>query len=156
MMDEWLMIDSSGTGIGAVMPGLRSRNRIGELIGLRVEGSIDWRIGIIRRIGRDKQKRVSIGIETLPYPSVCAQVRPKNVELTVWNQASEAGNGYVDAIRLEADGDTLILMPGLFVAELAVTLQIEGKRHDIILTEKIDNGNDWERVRFRYAEQDPQ
>ncbi|HWU85054.1 MAG TPA: hypothetical protein VN028_06945 [Rhodocyclaceae bacterium] len=155
MMDEWLKVDSSGTGIGAVMPGLRSRNRIGELVGFRIEGAIDWRLGIIRRIGRDKQKRVSIGIETLPYPSVCAQVRPSNVELTVWNEASEAGNGYVDAIQLEAEGDTLLLMPGLFVAELLVNLLVDGKRRDIILTEKIDHGNDWERVRFRVAETTP-
>lgn len=154
MMDEWLKIDSSATGIGAVMPGLRSRNRIGELIGLRIEGSIDWRLGIIRRIGRDKQKRVNIGIETLPYPSVCAQVRPSNVELTVWNDASESGNGYVDAILIEAEGDTLLLAPGLFVAELLATLLVDGKRRDIILTEKIDHSNDWERVRFRPA--DPQ
>jgi hypothetical protein len=156
MMDEWLKVDSSDTGIGAVMPGLRSRNRIGELVGFRIEGHLDWRLGIVRRIGRDKQKRVSIGIETLAYPSVCAQVRPNNIELTVWNRASEGGNGYVDAIQIEADSDTLILMPGLFVAELAVSLQIEGKRRDIVLTEKIDHGNDWERVRFRYADQEQQ
>ena len=154
MMDEWLKIDSSNTGIGAVMPGLRAKNRIGELIGFRVDGSIDWRLGILRRIGRDAQKRVSIGIETLPYPSVSAQVRPNNIQLTVWSEASEAGNGYVDAIQLEADGDTLILMPGLFVAELSVSLLADGKKRDIILTEKIDHGNDWERVRFRDAEQE--
>ena len=95
-----------------------------------------------------------MGIETLPYPSISAQVRPSNVELTVWNEASEAGNGYVDAILVEAEGDTLLLMPGLFVAELLVTLLVDGKRRDIILTEKIDHGNDWERVRFRPAEQE--
>jgi hypothetical protein len=156
MMDEWLKIDSSDSGIGAVMPGLRSRNRIGELIGFRIDGSIDWRLGILRRIGRDAQKRVSIGIETLAYPSISAQVRPNNVELTVWSQASEAGNGYVDAILVEAEGDTLLLMPGLFVAELSVNLLVDGKRIDVILTEKIDHGNDWERVRFRVAEPTPE
>jgi hypothetical protein len=156
MMDEWLKIDSSDSGIGAVMPGLRSRNRIGELIGFRIDGSIDWRLGILRRIGRDAQKRVSIGIETLAYPSISAQVRPNNVELTVWSQASEAGNGYVDAILVEAEGDTLLLMPGLFVAELSVNLLVDGKRLDVILTEKIDHGNDWERVRFRVAEPTPE
>lgn len=155
MMDEWLKVDSSASGVGAAIPGLRAKNRIGELIGFRIEGNIDWRIGIIRRIGRDKQKRVSVGIETLAYPSVCAQVRPNNVELTVWNEASEAGNGYVDAILLEADGNTLLLMPGLFVAELSVNLLVDGKRRDILLTEKLDHGNDWERIRFREAEQEP-
>ena len=154
MMEEWLMVDSSGTGIGAIMPGLRSRNRIGELIGFRIDSSLDWRLGIVRRIGRDAQKRVNIGIETLPYPSLSAQIRPSNVELTVWNEASESGNGYVDAILIEAEGDTLLLMPGLFVAELLVGLVADGKKSDVILTEKLDSGGDWERVRFRPAEQD--
>jgi hypothetical protein len=152
MMEDWLMVDSSGTGIGAVMPGLRSRNRIGELVGFRVDGTLDWRLGILRRIGRDAQKRVSMGIETLPYPSLSAQVKPSNVELSVWSEASEGGNGYVDAILVEAAGDTLLLMPGLFVAELQVNLLVDGKRSDIILTEKLDFGSDWERVRFRLAE----
>src|SRR5690606_27212752 len=127
MMEDWLMVDSSGTGIGAVMPGLRSRNRIGELVGFRIDGTLDWRLGILRRIGRDAQKRVSMGIETLPHPSLSAQVKAGNVELTVWSEASESGNGYVDAILIEATGDTLLLMPGLFVAELQVSLQVEGK-----------------------------
>jgi hypothetical protein len=154
MMEEWLEVDRSETGVGAVMPGLRSRNRIGELIGFRFEGNIDWRLGIIRRIGRDKQKRISIGIESMAVPSVCAQVRPSNVQLTVWNEASEAGNGYVDAILIERDSDTLLLMPGLFVAELSVSLVVDGKQRDIILTEKLDHGNGWERVRFREAVQE--
>jgi hypothetical protein len=154
MMDEWLKVDSSASGVGAVVPGLRPRNRIGELLGFRFDGDIEWRIGIIRRIGRDKQKRASIGIETLPVPSVCAQIRPSNVELTVWSEASEAGNGYVDAILIATDGDTLLLMPGLFIAELAVNLIADGQRRDIILTEKLDHGSDWERVRFRPADQE--
>lgn len=152
MMEEWLMIDSSDTGIGAIMPGLRSRNRIGELVGFRVDGSLDWRLGIVRRIGRDKQKRVSVGIETLAFPSVSAQVRPSNVELTIWNDAAESGTGYVDAILLKAESDTLFLMPGLFVAELLISLVVDGKKSDVILTEKLEYGSDWERVRFRPAE----
>jgi hypothetical protein len=156
MMDEWLKVDGSDTGIGAVMPGLRGRNRIGELIGFRLEGTIDWRLGIIRRIGRDKQKRISIGIETLAAPSICAQLKPSNLVLSVWSEASEAGNGYVDAILIAADSDTLLLMPGLFVAELAVNLLVDGQRRDVILTEKLDHGGDWERVRFRPAEQEQQ
>ena len=35
-------------------------------------------------------------------------------------------------------------------------LQVEGKRSDIILTEKLDFGSDWERVRFRPAEATPE
>ena len=154
MMEEWLEVDRSETGVGAVVPGLRSRNRIGELIGYRFEGNIEWRLGIIRRIGRDKQKRISIGIESMPSPSVCAQVRPNNIKLTVWSDASEAGNGYVDAILLEPDSDTLLLMPGLFVAELSINLIADGKQSDIILTEKLDHSNGWERVRFREAPQE--
>lgn len=154
MMEEWLKIDASDTGIGAVAPGLRSRHKIGELVGFRFEGDIEWRAGIIRRLGRDKQKRVSIGLETFPIPSVCAQIRPRDLELTVWNEASEAGNGYVDAILLTADSDILLLPPGLFVADMPALLSIDGKPRDIVLIEKLDHGNDWERARFRPAEQE--
>jgi hypothetical protein len=59
-------------------------------------------------------------------------------------------------VLIEAEGDTLLLLPGLFVAELSVNLLVDGKRRNIILTEKIDHGNDWERVRFREAEPTPE
>ncbi len=154
MMDEWLKVDASATGLGALAPGLRSRNRIGELVGFRFEGDIEWRVGIIRRIGRDKQKRASLGLETLPVPSLCAQVRPANLALTVWNEACEAGNGFVDAILLAEDSDTLLLPPGLFVANLALILNVGGRRRDVVLTEKLDHGNDWERVRFQNTSQE--
>lgn len=154
MMDEWLKVDASATGLGALAPGLRSRNRIGELVGFRFDADIEWRIGIIRRIGRDKQKRASLGLETLPVPSLCAQVRPANLVLTVWSEACEAGNGYVDAILLADNSDTLLLPPGLFVADLAVILNVGGERRDVVLIEKLDHGNDWERVRFQHSTQE--
>ncbi|HTJ96768.1 MAG TPA: hypothetical protein VL381_04815 [Rhodocyclaceae bacterium] len=152
MMDEWLKVDASTTGVGAIAAGLRSRNRIGELVGFRFEGDIEWRAGIIRRIGRDKNKRASIGLEAIEGPSQCAQVRPVNVELTVWNEACEAGNGYVDAIITAPGSNTLLLPLGLFVDDLLVTLNIEGQSSTIVLTEKLDHGNDWERVRFQPAD----
>lgn len=154
MMESWVMRDSSANGLGAYATGLRSRNKIGGLVGLRVDDQIDWRLGIIRRITRDKTKRLHVGIETLPAPSICAQVRPAHHELGVWSQACEAGDGFADAILVAPSDDTLLLPPGLFVPGLVVLLKINGLTQHITLTEKIEEGSDWERVRFQPAEEE--
>ena len=64
-METWRQLDCSATGLGAACPILLARHRIGVLVGFRYRDAIDWRIAIMRRIGRDEANRPSIGLETL-------------------------------------------------------------------------------------------
>ncbi|MBK8119947.1 MAG: hypothetical protein IPK39_12830 [Sulfuritalea sp.] len=102
-MEHWLQVDSSATGLGAAVPAVLPRHQIGLLICLRSREGLDWRLGFIRRIGRDAENRPSIGIETLPWPSICAQAKPGGEE-TVWRNVTEAGDGWLDAVIVSQEG----------------------------------------------------
>ena len=61
-MESWTQVDGSDTGLGVVVPAVLPRHRIGLLVCLREADDIDWRLGLIRRIGRDAANRPSIGV----------------------------------------------------------------------------------------------
>ncbi|HNH35326.1 MAG TPA: hypothetical protein PK375_05395 [Rhodocyclaceae bacterium] len=150
MMEQWALADVSDSGIGAAVPHVRTTHRIGGLVGFRQEDSLDWRLGLIRRIGRGPDGKQGIGLETLPGPSVCAQVKPASESgKTVWQQIEGSGLGYLDAMLLAPDGDQLVLPAGAFRAELVILLRVGGEERSVVLTELRDRGTDFERVLFR-------
>lgn len=147
LMEHWMQVDSSATGIGAVVPAVLPRHQIGLLIGLRNLDGLDWRLGLIRRIGRDADNRPSIGLETLASPSVCAQAKPGG-ETTVWNDVTERGHGWLDAIIVSQDGTEIILPAGAFVAGMEIDVRSELGRWRIRLESLLDHGADFERIEF--------
>lgn len=147
MMEPWTLTDQSDTGLGAAVPGLKSRYQVGHLACVRYADGIEWHLGIIRRIGRDKAGSVSIGLQTLAWPSSSVHVKPVAGSMTAWNTLEHAGHGYVDAILVSLDGDQLVLPRGFFMADLALELR-GGDRRQVRLTELIERGPDFELVRF--------
>lgn len=152
MMEQWTLADVSDSGLGAAVPHVRPNHRIGGLVGFRQEDSLDWRLGIIRRIGRGPDGKPGIGLETLPGPSLCGQVKPASEEgKTVWQQIEGSGLGYLDAMLLSPDGDQLVLPLGAHRPDLAIVLRIGGEERRVMLTDLVERGPDFERARFRAA-----
>lgn len=146
-MEHWHQVDSSATGIGAVVPAVLPRHQIGLLICLRNREGLDWRLGLIRRIGRDAENRPSIGVETLPWPSICAQAKPRGEE-TIWNKVTEGGHGWLDAIIVSQDGKELILPAGAFEAGMEIDVRSQEGRWRVRLDALLDHGQDFERIRI--------
>ena len=144
-MEHWLQVDSSATGLGAVVPAVLPRHQIGLLVCLRSLDGLDWRLGLIRRIGRDADNRPSIGLETLASPSICAQAKPGGEE-TVWNKVTEGGHGWLDAIILSEEGKELILPAGAFVAGMEIDVRSELGRWRVRLETLVDHGLDFDRI----------
>lgn len=151
MMEKWAVADVSGGGLGATIPHLRAVHRVGSLVGYRFANEIDWRLALIRRIGRDGRERTSVGLEALPGgPAACAQVKAASqAGKAAWHEIEGSGLGYLDAILASPEGDELILPAGAFAPNLAVALRIGGKDRTVVLAELLDKGKDFERVRFR-------
>ncbi len=149
MMEQWTLADASDSGLGAAVPHVRPNHRIGGLVGFRQEDSLDWRLGVIRRIGRGPDGKPGIGLETLPGPSLCGQVKPASEDgKTVWQQIEGSGLGYLDAMLLDPAGRQLVLPRGAHRPGLAVWLRIGGEDTRVVLGELLESGPDFERTRF--------
>jgi hypothetical protein len=146
-MERWQQVDESATGLGAVVPAVLARHRIGSLICFRYVDGIDWRIGVIRRIGRDVENRPSIGIETLAWPALCALAKPVG-QLSVWSNLADGGHGWSDAIVVSHDDRELILQAGSFVSGMEVDVRSEDGNWRVRLDSLLDHGTDFDRIAF--------
>lgn len=146
-MERWMQVDSSETGLGAVVPTVLPRHQIGLLVCLRYLDGLDWRMGLIRRIGRDAQNRPSIGIETLGWPSICAQAKPGGEE-NIWNKVTEGGHGWLDAIIVSEEGKEIILPAGTFVAGMEIDVRSEDGAWRVRMDSLRDHGPDYDRIGF--------
>lgn len=146
-METWLQVDGSATGIGVVAPAVLPRHRIGLLVCLRYLDGLEWRMGVIRRIGRDAANRPSFGIETLGWPSICATAKPVGEE-SAWTQVADAGHGWSDAIIVSHDGKEIILPAGAFVAGIEVDVRSEEGLWRVRLESLLDRGPDFDRIEF--------
>jgi hypothetical protein len=146
-MEKWQQVDGSASGLGAVVPAVLPRHRIGLLIGLRYPDQLEWRLGLIRRIGRDAANRPSIGIETLAWPSICAVAKPVGEE-RAWTKAADGGHGWLDAIIVSAEGSELVVPAGVFVAGIEVQLRSEAGLRRVRLKSLLDRGPDYDRIQF--------
>lgn len=147
-MENWMQVDGSATGLGAVVPTVLPRHRIGLLVCLREADGMDWRLGVIRRIGRDASNRPSIGLETLAWPSLCALAKPVGEESAWTKVADGGGHGWSDAIIVSLEGKELILAAGTFIAGLAVEVRSELGVWRLQLVTLLDRGPDYDRIQF--------
>lgn len=146
-METWLLVDDSATGLGAIAPAILSRHRIGLLVCLREADGLDWRLGLMRRIGRDGNNRPSIGIETLPWPSVCAMAKPVGEE-SAWTRVADGGHGWTDAILVEQGARELILPTGTHAPGMEIDLRSELGLWRLRLESLLDRGPDYDRIQF--------
>jgi len=64
--ENWEAENISANGILCIVPaGRTSKVRVGELIGLQAERTDQWGAGIVRRLGRDQQNNLLVGVEML-------------------------------------------------------------------------------------------
>lgn len=146
-MENWICVDRSESGMGFVVPAVLPRHRIGMLVCLRETDGIDWRLAVVRRIGRDAQNRPGIGVETLGWPSICALAKPAGEE-SVWTKVTDGGgHGWSDAIIATVEGRELLLPAGTFFEGLDVDVRSESGLWRLRLESLLDRGQDYDRIR---------
>lgn len=157
MMDDWVTQDISDNGIGATAPFLRPWMSIGVYAGYRVEGEVDWRIGILRRIHRTELGHPSVGLETFAEAPSCAQVRRivlVRPDSNPWDEAARDGGTFEDAIVLSMMKSLLIIPAGLFMAGAHMILMLSGQRFPIRLLDLAHRNPDCDCVRFEMCVQE--
>lgn len=147
-MEQWILVDQSATGIGAIAPAVLSRHRIGVLVCVRESDGTDWRLGLIRRIGRDSANRPSFGLEALAWPSICAMAKPVGEESAWARIVDGGGDGWYDAIIVSLDGNQIVLPAGTFVDRMQVDVRSEVGRWRVRLDTLLDHGADYDRMEF--------
>jgi hypothetical protein len=156
MMGQWRQIDVSPGGFGAIVPKMLSWVRVGMLIGYRHRDDIEWRPAVIRRRGRDAAGNQTCGAQSLGWPAASVRVRPLEVhEREGWDRLPGGGEGFVEAIFIEADPLLLVLPPGFFKSGREILLRERSNFHPARLIASLETGTDYEIVTCTRQSQAP-
>lgn len=153
MTERWALFDVSMTGLGATAHSHGGWARVGMLVGFRQLGSLDWQTGVIRRLMRSAQGKLSIGVQTYHGAAWCARMRlGEATEIhNPWAGVGADGESFHDAILLR-DGQTaaLLMEPGIFVGPTDCMLSFDKPWHKARLERTLECGFDYERIEVEF------
>jgi len=154
MTERWTLVDVSESGVGALAHAHGGWAKVGMLIGYRTPESLDWQLALVRRLSRNAQGKLSIGLQRIPGSTHCARMRiGDDTEAGPWTAVEGGGNAFHDAILLRHEGTALLLDPGVFGgAPLECMLSFDRRWHAAQLERTVERGLDYERVDLSFRE----
>ena len=136
--ESWIVENVSEGGYGALVPAATTEwIRVGEIIGLQLEGTEEWGIGAVRRVVRDEQRQYHVGIEVLSRAVRLARIAHAGVR--------DSENAILLSADAEPTGEVgLFMRPGRFDANHHVTLRVGERELDLHPVGMITAGDDFD------------
>lgn len=147
----WEVEDISATGFRCVVPLAQAEGvKIGTLVGSRPESVSHWGAGVVRRLSRDAQHNMHIGIEVLSTRFVGAPLVDRG------KSGADAG---MLGLYLNRPADTggeawLLLKPETFSNNHSMVMQLEDKAYLLLPLALVERGEDYDLARYRMMEQE--
>jgi hypothetical protein len=136
--ESWIVENVSDNGYGALVPAATTDwVRVGELIGVQVEGTQVWGVAVVRRVMRDEQRQYHVGIEVISrsvHVVHIAHGAGRDAEAAVLLSNSPDRNGEVG----------LLVRAGRFNPGINGEMVVNGKRFTMTPTRMVDAGDDFD------------
>ena len=153
--ESWVIENTSECGFGAVIPHLvEDWLKIGVLLGLRAEEDSNWQVGVVRRLSRDSQMKILVGIQLLAHEPVSVRLRPLIQAQSVWDiQTEAAAYEHLYGMLLTKDEhcggeSSLLLEPASVAPNGQYELLLRDEKYIIRITEVLEQGEGFERTGF--------
>lgn len=149
--DSWEVEDISSTGLSCILPAARANTvKIGALIGLQPDKVQHWSAGIVRRLSRDAQNNLRVGVEMLASKVVGivmlghdgTHADAKNPALFLDKPDIQNGEGWV---LMKQDTFSINRSPTMVMGEQSYLMMPLGL---------VEKGEDFDLVRYRKMEND--
>jgi hypothetical protein len=143
-IESWIVENVSEDGYGALVPASRTDwIRVGEMVGVQLDGSKRWGVGLIRRVIRDEQQQVHVEIDIASR---------RVIEVRVVRPDSESVNE--PAILLSAAPDAngevgLVMRGGRFDSATKIEVNGRTKSYVFVPCRLIDSGDDFDWATFK-------
>ena len=150
LSENWEVEDISANGLSCVLPaGQASTVKIGTLIGLQPGKSLHWGAGIVRRLSRDGQNNLHVGVKILANKVECVVLRDKG---SINNTEQRAL--FLDRPE-EQGGESWILMKSdTFTSSYSPTMKLGGQSFLMLPLGLEEKGVDFDIVRYRKMAKD--
>jgi hypothetical protein len=148
----WEVEDVSSTGFRSVVsPALLGSVKIGSLIGSKPENMLNWGVGIVRRLSRDAQNNLQVGVEILSN-----QVIGVGLKAADRSGAAEPAHMamYLNKLNDNSGEAWLLMSPGTYLPSRSFNMRLSGKNYLLLTLELVESGDDYDLARYRKMEQD--
>ena len=140
--------DISTGGFRCVMPASSTEGiAIGSLLGIKPEKLEHWGVGIVRRLSRDQQNNLHVGVEMLAnqVTGVCLrEQKAEDEQPALWLNSPDDGTG-------EA---RLLLNPDTFSTNRSLHVRLDTKNYLLMPLALVEKGEDYDLARYRKIEED--
>lgn len=146
--EHWTVEDVSVSGVRCVLPPARATGvEIGLLVGTRPDRGKHWGAGIVRRLSRDKQNNLHVGIALLGNHVSSVSLREHGV--------SEGQPAVLLNSASDDSGEVRLLMsPGAFSGSRSLHMKLAGKSYLLMPLALLEKGEDYDLARYRKIEED--
>ncbi len=148
-VETWSVENESQGGFGAVITETVSDwLEIGSVLGIRMEESVSWGVGLVRRLTRPAAGTMYVGIESLSRGAV---------KVIVSNRTSENSRKDLNALLLLSGSEgsaqrgevTLMLPPGTFATHQTLIMHAFQRAYSLLPRQLQGGGEGYELARFR-------
>jgi hypothetical protein len=141
--ESWVVEDVSADGYGALVPASATDwIRVGEIIGVRVEGSQQWGVGLVRRVSRDEQRECHVGIEMISHSVIVVRIAPAD-------KAGEADTAILLSGKADANGEVgLVTRAGRYDPGSDIQVNGRTKSYVFVPSRLVDAGDDFDWAMF--------
>ena len=145
--EVWKVVDASADGLGAEVTGKGAWAKAGMLLAYRLPESPHWNMAVVRRLTRQANDTLRVGMRKLPGIAHGARVSVNDPRQPGAGKGSGPTLNY-DAIKLAGEHPTLLLPPGVFDPAWRYTLTV-GHRWDFVRMQQCTEcGLDFEQAAF--------
>jgi hypothetical protein len=124
---------------------------VGELIGLQPEKVERWGAGIVRRLSRDAQNNLLIGVEMLSNQLEGVALSD---HLNLGSYAGEQRALYLNKPSDESGEAWLLMKPDTFSSKRSLEMTMDERRYLLMPLELLRQGADYDLARYRKMAQD--
>lgn len=147
-VERWVMEDESRYGFGATVE-TRDRDwlRVGALIGLKVQETDEWRLGVVRRLSRLSDDTTRIGIETLTETPTLAMLYDTTPPSYTVDGIDNSGASLPHAsLWLGGEPESVIIDPVHYSPGKIFEVRGENQHRYIALAQPLEHCEGWMRV----------
>lgn len=151
-LEKWLLDDVSSNGIGAVvLDQTTGWAEVGAMVAFRRDKSFEWSIGQIRRLSRDAELKVHIGVLLLSDKPLAIRLKPMTeAKFRAWDEQAGTSSETITAIMLPMTGETMSIVAerNAFSPGLMFEFNCTGGPRRIKMRSLLKRGADFDWIAF--------
>lgn len=152
LLQRWIVLDTSDSGFGVLVPGRAPWAKLGVLVAYRLVDSLKWEVSIVRRLGRNAENKMTVGLERLAGEAKSARARQVHgVIPETWENLTIGGDNSAEAVIIEGETKLMLLQPGRYGESDYFIVSSGTERYPVQVNGVLPPGSDYQILTYSRA-----